>query len=266
MSKRNLVREPDDGRIAQWLDERQRRLPPPDRGAVLGRALQQLPDTPQRRRWWRPRWLPFGFGATRSSALSKPRVEGRTTVMFSATRVAALVAIVALGGSLALVAGPLGPDAAGPDVPAIEAPGLEAASTFSGSTYVAIVESGEEVTIDGVDHMLGQVGQSTNLLEVDDPRLAGKQTFTQSAADYGGFGPTWGQMRIEDDDGAWVGDLSGVWHGGSSDLSGWLMGEGAYQGLLQYIDFETSGATVEFSGAIYPAETPPLELEISPTD
>lgn len=186
--------------------------------------------------------------------------------MFSATRVAALVVIVALGGSLALVAGPLEPDADGPGAPAIEAPGLEAASTFSGNTYVAIIESGEEVTIDGVDHLLGQVGQSTSLLEVDDPRLAGKQTFTQSAADYGGFGPTWGQMRIEDDDGAWVGELSGVWHAGSSDLSGWLVGEGAYQGLLQYIDFETSGVTVEFHGAIYPAAAPPLELEIQPAD
>jgi hypothetical protein len=270
MTQPQMMREPEDGRIESWLTERQRRLPAGDREVVLGRALQRLPHTPQRRRWRLLQWLPFGIGATRSSVPAEPHPEGSTRMIFSATRIAALVAALAVGGSLVLVAGPLSPSADVPAVPAAEAPGPEAAAWFSGTGGATIIENGVETWDEGIPQMRGQVSQvpARLIAQVSDPRMAGTQTFTQNADDYSGdaypgFGPTWGQMRIEDDDGAWVGDVAGVWHGGgTTEMSGWLTGEGAYEGLVEYVLFQTSGFRVDFSGAIYPADAPPLELDV----
>jgi hypothetical protein len=262
MTQPQLTREPEDSRIERWLVEREQQLPPPDRAAVLGRALDRLPQTPQRRRWWPSRWLPFGTDATRSSVPTEPRVEGSTRMMLSATRMAALVAVLAVGGSLALVAGPLSPGPEVPGSPAAQVPGPEAAAFFSGTGGVKILESGEESMVDGVEYLRGQVSQMLpRLIEVDDPRVGGAQTFTQHAADYGGFGPTWGTFRIEDDAGAWVGDVSGAWSGSGTWFSGWLTGEGAYEGLVQFYQAEGGPANIRFSGVIYPADSPPLELE-----
>ena len=268
MTQPRLTREPEDGRIERWFTERERRLPPPDRAAVLGGALKRLPQTPQRRRWRLLRWLPFGIGATRSSVPAEPRAEGRTHMMFSATRLAALVAVLAVGGSLALVAGPLAPPAEAPVVPGAEAPGPEAAAPFNGSGGVKVNKEGEKTTIDGVPHLLGQVTEMpARLIEVDDPRVSGTQTYTQYAADYGGFGPSWGTFRIEDGAGAWVGEVSGIHVPSSGHFSGWLTGEGAYEGLvLYYRGDHGQGFNVTFSGVIYPAAAPPLELEVGLTD
>ena len=188
-------------------------------------------------------------------------------MMLNATRAVAFVLILALGSGLALVAGPLSP---GPEVsggPVLEAPGPEAAARFHGAGTVSLVESGEATLVDGVPRLNGQVSQlRAETIEVDDPRMAGTQTFTQHAVDYSGdtypdFGPTWGEMRIEDDDGAWAGHVAGVFTGGGSELSGWLVGEGAYDGLVEYVHFQTSGYGVEFSGLIYPADAAPLVLQ-----
>ena len=262
MTQPQLTREPEDGRIERWLTERQRRLPSPDREAVLGRALRRLSQTPQRRRWWLPRWLPFGMGATRSSVPAEPRIQGRTRMMFSATRVAALVAVLALGGSLALVAGPLAPEGEAPVDPAAEAPGLESAAHFYGTGMVKIMQIGDSVEIDGVPHLVGHLSQMpAEWKEVADPRAGGTETFDQTAADLGGFGPTWGSFRIEDEDGAWVGDVSGFWHGATTEVSGWLTGEGAYESLIMYYQVDAMSAVeVSFSGMIYPASAPPLEV------
>lgn len=190
--------------------------------------------------------------------------------MMSATRMAALVAVLAVGASLALVAGPLVPDGSAPGGPAAEAPDLEAAAWYSGTGGIQIIVKGEESTTDGVGYLHGQVSQMLpRLIEVSDPRMGGSQTFTQNAADYSGnsypgFGPTWGTMRIEDDDGTWVGDVAGTWTGsGGTWFSGWLTGEGAYEGLVQFYQAEGgSAASIRFSGAIIPAEALPPELEI----
>jgi hypothetical protein len=264
MTQPQLTREPEDGRIERWLVEREQQLPPPDRAAVLGRALDRLPQTPQRRRWWPSRWLPFGTDATRSSVPTEPHPEGSTRMMFSATRIAALVAALAVGGSLALVAGPLSPGPEAPGGPVFEAPGPEAAGWFNGSGWISIDERGEEVEIDGVGYLHGQISTMlAEVIEVDDPRAGGTAVFTQQAEDYGGFGPTWGTFRVEDDAGAWVGDVSGVWRGTASSFSGWLIGEGAYEGLIQYRLYDVVNAIspIEFSGITYPADAPPFDLE-----
>jgi len=152
------------------------------------------------------------------------------------------------------VAGPLSPGPEVPGSPAAQVPGPEAAAFFGGTGGVKILESGEESIVDGVEYLRGQVSQMLpRLIEVDDPRVGGAQTFTQHAADYGGFGPTWGTFRIEDDAGAWVGDVSGAWSGNGTWFSGWLTGEGAYEGLVQFYQAEGGVANIRFSGVIYPA-------------
>ena len=99
-------------------------------------------------------------------------------MIFSATRLAALVAALAVGGSLVLVAGPLSPSADVPAVPAAEAPGPEAAAWFSGTGGVTIIENGVETWDEGIPQMRGQVSQvpARLIAQVSDPRMAGTQT------------------------------------------------------------------------------------------
>ncbi|MGD8487053.1 MAG: hypothetical protein PVH07_10485, partial [Chloroflexota bacterium] len=60
----------------------------------LREVLAKLPETPQRHHRW---------------SFTLAELSWRTRTMFSATRVAATIAIFALGASIALIAGPLGP-------------------------------------------------------------------------------------------------------------------------------------------------------------
>lgn len=267
MSQPRLTREPEDGRIERWLAERRHLMPTPDRDGVLERALHEVPRTPQRRRQRLLRWLPFGIGAARTSIPAEPRVTGSTRMILSATRMAALVAVVLLGGSLALVAGPFSPDPASPGSPAAVEPGPEAAGWFSGSGGITMIEGGDYSEVDGVTQMRGQITQVPARLvsEVDDPRMGGTQTFTQHVSDFGGFGPTWGTLRIEDADGVWFGDVAGTWSAAGTRFSGWLIGDGAYEHLVAYYQADVPGAeySVRFSGVIYPAAQPPVGSELS---
>ncbi len=76
-----------------------------DRG--LDRVLAQLPNTPQRRhRWLRPLdWRPFGPGVTRSPGSGRALHHWRYPNMVTATRIVAVIAVIALSGSLALNVG-----------------------------------------------------------------------------------------------------------------------------------------------------------------
>jgi hypothetical protein len=252
-----MNKERDTTRIVEsWLAEPS----PPFSDRVIDQTIDRLRGTRQRRRWWPFRWFPFGFGATRSTGSHGPRPHGRTKLMFSATRIAAVVAIVALGGSLALVAGPLGSGLDPGFTPAALAPAPGTAAHFSGSGGIIMVEEGEESVSEGVGHLRGQVtSMPPRLIEVDEPRVAGTQTYTQHADDYGGYGPSWGSLRIEDDEGAWVGDVTGFHAGNAGRFSGWLVGEGAYTGLVQYYAATTGyGFNVRFEGIILPADLAPL--------
>ena len=125
--------EHDTTRVVEaWLAEPE----PPLDDRLIDQTIDRLPHAPQRRRWWPFRWFPLGIGATRSTDSSGPRPQGRYRSMFTATRVAAVVAIVALGGSLALVAGPLG---SSPDIAPVPGAASPSASPEAGDgTYFTV--------------------------------------------------------------------------------------------------------------------------------
>ena len=76
--------------------------------------------------------------------------------------------------------------------------------------------------------------------------------------DHGGMGPTWGTLRLENEDGAWEGVVSGYWYAPETRTAGWLVGEGAYEGLSYYHEsvLEHGYLTISMSGIIYPGDPP----------
>jgi hypothetical protein len=97
--------------------------------------------------------------------------------------------------------------------------------------------------------------------EMSDPRASGVGHVIIDAEDYGGMGPEWGTLRLENDEGAWEGPVSGVHMGVDTRMSGWLLGEGAYAGLsyYYYLEIDGSGLTAVVEGIIYPGDPPPTE-------
>ena len=175
--------------------------------------------------------------------------------MFTATRIAAGIAILAVGASLALVAGPSGPDpGVAPGAPSPEAPTQEtAAFRVTGTHGINLLGNGE----DAGDHLRNRLGRSV-MMEMNDPRVSGNVRFLHHADRYGGVGVEWGTYRLENEDGAWQGPLSGFYWTHETRTSGWLAGEGAYEGLTYYmetiIDNGTGFATI--NGIVFPGAPP----------
>ena len=265
MNERDLTRE-----LESWLAEQAPALD--DR--TLYRTIAQIPSVPQRRRWWPFRWFPFGIGATRSASPSGPRPERRSTSMFTATRVAAGIAVVALTGSLAFAAG------------------------WSDSTNVvpvpAAVTEEPEATPDGI-HVSGtikyhlasvpppDVGRTTDgpdgsslyrdawfktTWESDDPRFVGTGEQTSNSNTYPsdtaeGVAVGWGTQFMENDEGSWTarGSDFGVVIGDveESVIPVWFDGAGAYEdmsALLIQTDREMANGHYEwdFEGWVVPGD------------
>ncbi len=184
--------------------------------------------------------------------------------MFTATRIAAAVTIVAVG-SLALVAGPLGPSPDPALVPAAEAPSpspsSEPAVRVEGWSQLTQTEAGVE------DHS-GPVGRLRGLElrtrdAMSDPRVSGVGHVIIDADDYGAeIGPEWGTLRLENDEGAWQGPVSGFHSSADSHMAGWLQGEGAYAGLsysYETVLDHSGSASAVVTGVVYPGDPPPTE-------
>ncbi len=159
-----------DPQVQAWLDE----LPPgpPDRNAVYARVMDRLPDTHQRRHRWPFRWNPFAAGAMRSADANGPHPRGRSTTMLNATRAMAIVTVLALTGTLALVAGPFAP--AQEPAPAAT---LERSAADVGR-FTGVMTFGPE-TVDPVVSIDGEVqsergGSVPMVLTGSDERLAGQ--------------------------------------------------------------------------------------------
>lgn len=92
-----------------------------------------------------------------------------------------------------------------------------------------------------------ETGSSSVLWQTNDPRINGVATSSGSTVRYEEDaliesslqdGSMWGQLtRVENADGAWEGtlDLLEIEEVELSIKSGWLVGEGAYEGLLAYV-------------------------------
>jgi DNA-directed RNA polymerase specialized sigma24 family protein len=70
--------------------------------------------------------------------------------------------------------------------------------------------------------------------------------------------PRTGTFRLETDEGAWEGVMSGFWDRHETRASGWLRGEGAYTGLSLYLEsvIDHAGGPAEMVGAIVPGDPP----------
>ena len=183
--------------------------------------------------------------------------------MFTATRIAAVVTLVATG-SLALVAGPLGPSSDPVLVPGAEAPSPSPSSDpavrVEGETTVSVSTQPEEDYSGPVGHLRGL--ELSTYDAMSDSRVSGIGHAIIDADDYGDIGPEWGTFRLENDEGAWQGPVSGFYSSADSHVAGWLQGEGAYAGLSYYFSMvlDNSGYnSAVVTGLIYPGDPPPTE-------
>ncbi len=230
--------------VEAWLAEPQ----PPLDDRVIDQTIDRLPGLRQRRRWWPFRWFPFGIGATRSTDSSGPHPNGRSKSMFNATRVAAAVAILALTGSLALVAGPFG---SSPDI--VPVPGAASPSASpeagDGTYFTGIMRFGYGMPVapvvgdDGVTR--SRDGAYEVAWESTDPRFSGTGDHTSNGNVYqtdSGNEVTvgWGTQTLENETGAWrsAGPGSGVNAVTSSRFHQWFTGEGDFDGLSAYVVYE----------------------------
>ena len=117
----------------------------------------------------------------------------------------------------------------------------------------------------GTEKKVGDVTQTrgvviTATIEMNDPRVSGTGTGLVNADFYDHVGPEWGTTRLENAGGAWEGTVTGVaWaDGNASDLSGWLVGSGAYEGYTYYWHLRAIGTTGTVDGIIYPAVSGPV--------
>ena len=211
----------------------------------LPEVLARLPETPQRHHR-----RSFHFDD----------MTWRTRTMFTATRVAAGVAIIALASSLAFMADPLGSpqEPTVPISPAAIADEQSMAPASIRATYLWGLDGNNKGEEDG-DFLRGRIGKMW-AFDALDPRLDGTARFVHDARDDGGLGPQWGTFRLETDDGAWEGAMSGFWDQYETRTSGWLRGDGAYTGLAMYLETVIDHAgPAEMVGIIVPGD-PPSDL------
>ena len=168
--------------------------------------------------------------------------------MFTATRIAAVLAIVALGGSLALVAGPLG---SSPDIAPVPGAASPSASPEAGdgTYFTGIMRFGygmpqaSTVGDDGVRRFRDESFEVT--WESTDPRFSGSGETSNNSNVYltdSGDEVTagWGTSTLENEAGVWrsAGPGSGVNAVTSSRFHQWFTGEGDFDGLSAYVVYE----------------------------
>lgn len=179
--------------------------------------------------------------------------------MFSATRVAATIAIFALGASISLIAGPLGPSSEVVPGQLVTEPPAPPAVVTGVSSSINVEDPGDEVPGSAIPTVHGHV--SVVAAEMDDPRVSGTYTLTQSAENHGGMGPMSGTMRIDNEEGAWEGPVAGYWTNDDSHFSGCLAGELAYEGLTYCVRVSADSIRLDVAldGLIYQGDLQPAE-------
>jgi len=241
-----------DHKVRTWLDEPP--PGPPDRHAVYARVIDRLPQTHQRRRWWPFGWNPFAAGATRSADAGGDSHERRATIMLYALRSTAIVVVLGLAAGVVFMTAS---DRAADDGPGVTSVKAMTPERFEGS-MIWSVDPAQPGVEDGDMLVERIVRQWTR--DIEDPRFAGTALFIHNARDAGGMGPEWGTYRLETEDGAWEGTLTGVWDEHETRLAGWLRGEGGYAGNSQYLSIVFDHASAEPAkvvALIFPGEPPP---------
>lgn len=189
--------------------------------------------------------------------------------MFTATRVAAGIAVLALATSLALVAGPA---ARGPTVPGAQEVAIDPAD-FGGFSGTMICAQGDPGTYTLTDWGSITVDESYPrcTVEASDPRISGNNYSVHDYYKYGGQ-PVWGVRSyssvITNGDGSWV--MTDGWgyqqpEDGTMLYAGHYRGTDAYDGLsaLVVLTQDSWGLAFDVEGVIIPGDLPPApELPI----
>lgn len=102
-----------------------------------------------------------------------------------------------------------------------------------------------------------------------DPRVSGQALITVNYDAYpdpdglpGATQVRYGQMRLENDEGAWSGTFTGSLTGAGFLQTYWLEGEGAYEGLSYVVTAGGSGNVWPSSGLIFPGDLPPMGTSV----
>ncbi|MEX1345445.1 MAG: hypothetical protein AB1Z63_12310 [Candidatus Limnocylindrales bacterium] len=140
--------------------------------------------------------------------------------------------------------------------------------------------------VSGTSTLVGQVSPGTRELDgaiirvrgnelltveaASDPRVSGEALITVNFDAYPGPdglpGATqvrFGQMRLENADGAWSGSFTGSLGGAGFIQTYWLEGEGAYEGLSYVVTAGGNGNVWQSSGLIFPGDLPPMGGSVS---
>ena len=243
-----------ESRLAEAMSRYAQRAPVDVDAMALAREISAAST---REAGWRSRW----WTLARST-----QTQGRSRSMFTATRLAAVVTLVALGSGLTLSGLLTGPrdEAIGP--PGAEEPMVGDEWAFFSGTRLggSMAASGEKTLENGMDVRLGQIYGGGGLV-TDDPRMSGTFTVTDNSFTVAGGTPMladgtggaiWSSRGvIENEGGTWTCDIVAVEVGDVLADGGWCTGAGDYEGLRAYL------AIVGFSevaGYITSGDGPPL--------
>ena len=174
--------------------------------------------------------------------------------MLYALRSTAIVVVLGLAAGVVFMTAS---DPAADDGPGVTSVKAMTPERFEGS-MIWSVDPAQRGVEDG-DMLVERIGRQWTR-DIEDPRFAGTALFIHNARDAGGMGPEWGTYRLETEDGAWEGTLTGVWDEHETRLAGWLRGEGGYAGNSQYLSIVFDHASAEPAkvvALIFPGEPPP---------
>jgi hypothetical protein len=138
-----------------------------------------------------------------------------------------------------------------------------AASAWTGR-WIGSPDGGEVSSTSGADYA-DLTGWENATVEANDSRISGQwQQVLTNRVFPGDIGVKSAIVRIDNDEGAWVGTFHGF-AGRNSANKEWnvLEGEGGYEGLTAVFLWSGNGSTLE--GVIVPGELPPLPDPIEPT-
>lgn len=249
----------DERFLKDWL--RHTSTTDADSQSAADKVMASVPETGQRSRWW-PLLPPRR--PTASNAEPARDIKGRTRFMLSPSTLTGGALVVALGGLFLIV------------MPAAEprrAPGAQtiddaAPSLFLGQLSPRWSEGRLESATTGrrddgssFDYGTGYEGSP---MVTDDPRFTGRFDWIWNHENpapgetdlVGGIATV--LVRVVNDDGSWTGTTTfmSLDYPDWETLSGWLVGEGAYEGLMAYMAMDSNDYKV--MGYITPYGPPPV--------
>jgi hypothetical protein len=162
-------------------------------------------------------------------------------------------ALMALGGTAAMAQSDVTP----------EEVAQQASPVVGTSTLIGQAEPGV-TTLDGA--IIRVRGNELITLEASsDPRVSGQARILVNYDAYPGPqgipGTTqvrFGEMRLENEDGAWSGRFTGSLGASGFMQTYWLEGEGAYEGLSYVVTAGGNGNVWQSTGLIFPGDIPPM--------